>query len=104
LDFGFTEASKIDLRLSKLVSMPQALPNAPAHVLVPGDTLTYTLVLTNEGANPATNVQIKDLLPSRLQYLEHNGDGQYDNQTGLWSIVSIAAGASATLTIKATIN
>ena len=104
LDFGFTEATKIDLHLSKLVSTPQALPNAPAHVLVPGDMLTYTLILTNEGANPATTIQVKDLLPSRLQYLEHNGDGQYANQTGLWSIASLAAGASATLTIKASIN
>jgi uncharacterized repeat protein (TIGR01451 family) len=104
LDFGFTEATKIDLHLSKLVSTPQALPNAPAHVLVPGDMLTYTLILTNEGANPATTIQVKDLLPSRLQYLEHNGDGQYDKQTGLWSIASLAAGASATLTIKANIN
>jgi hypothetical protein len=60
--------------------------------------------LTNEGANPATTIQVKDLLPSRLQYLEHNGDGQYDKQTGLWSIASLAAGASATLTIKANIN
>jgi uncharacterized repeat protein (TIGR01451 family) len=104
LDFGFTGDTKIDLHLSKLVSTPQALPNAPAHVLVPGDMLTYTLILTNEGTNPATAIQVKDLLPSRLQYLEHNGDGQYDNQTGLWSIASLAAGASATLTIKANIN
>ena len=45
-----------DLGLSKTVDNPT--PNV-------GDTITYTITLTNNGPDAATNVQVTDLLPAR---------------------------------------
>ena len=72
-----------------------------------GDTVTYTITVTNNGGNEATNVSLTDLLPAGLTATANNGSvsaGTYDSGTGVWSIGSLANGASATLTIEGTVD
>jgi uncharacterized repeat protein (TIGR01451 family) len=65
-----------------------------------GDTLTYAIVVTNEGPGTATNVAVLDQLPAGLQYRSATATaGSYDPNAGLWTIPSITAGTSASLTI-----
>jgi uncharacterized repeat protein (TIGR01451 family) len=84
-----------DLRLAKTASS--------AFVGV-GQNITFTLTLTNDGPDGATGVQVTDLLPSGLTFVSSTPSlGAYDNATGLWTVGSIANGASATLQIVATL-
>ncbi|MEQ8676771.1 MAG: PKD domain-containing protein [Aggregatilineales bacterium] len=70
-----------------------------------GNTIIYTLTATNNGPNNATSVQVNDLLPAGVTYVSNTpSQGTYTLGTGVWTIGSLANGASATLTISATVN
>ena len=84
-----------DLSLTKTVAgIHTATPNA-------NDVLVFTLTVTNAGPDQATNVQVKDVLPSQLTYVTSSPSGVYVNSTGIWTVGSIDVGKSATLTISA---
>ena len=95
LDFGFAEAPKIDLQLTKAVN-----PN----VVTPGAVLTYTLTLSNDGVDTATNIEVKDVLPARLSYQSDSGAGSYNATTGIWTVGTVAAGTTKTLVISAKVD
>ncbi|GAA4306069.1 hypothetical protein GCM10023183_20890 [Nibribacter koreensis] len=65
--------------------------------------VTYTVGVTNNGPSTATNVVVTDKLPSSLTFVSAVG-GTYDAGTGVWTVGTLASGASATLQITATIN
>jgi|GEM_PF-1236807 len=70
----------------------------------PGDIETFIITVTNTGPSNATNIVATDQLPSGYTYSSHNATvGNYAPGTGLWTIPTLANGASATLTINATI-
>lgn len=72
-----------------------------------GDIVTFQIVVTNNGADEATNVSLTDSLPAGLTATANNGDvtaGSYDPTTGVWTIGTLANGASATLTIEGTVD
>ncbi len=67
-----------------------------------GDNVTYTLVVTNNGSDTATNVTVNDPLPGGLVPGASNATiGSYVDPT--WFIGTLAPGASAELNITATI-
>ena len=83
-----------DLALTKVVS------NASVNV---GDQVTFTLTLTNNGPNPATNVEVTDLLPAGLTLVSATpSQGTYDPATGRWIVGSVTT-ATATLQLVVTI-
>ncbi len=85
-----------DLALTKTVSDPT--PNV-------GETITYTVTLTDNGPNTATGVQVMDLLPSGVSLvLATPGQGTYSSSTGLWNVGSVNTSASPTLVLTATVN
>ncbi|MBN8590077.1 MAG: DUF11 domain-containing protein [Rhodothermia bacterium] len=70
-----------------------------------GQTLTYTITLTNEGTASATGVVIRDVLPAAVAYVSSSASqGSYNNATGLWTVGTVAVGASLTLTLTVTVN
>lgn len=72
-----------------------------------GDNIIYTVTATNNGPAAANNVSITDLLPPQLTFVQASvnpGPGTYNPATGIYTIGGLNAGASATLTITATIN
>ncbi|NNF93437.1 MAG: DUF11 domain-containing protein [Altererythrobacter sp.] len=72
-----------------------------------GDTVTFQITVTNNGVNDASNVTLTDSLPAGLSAVGNNGNvtaGTYVAGTGVWTIPSLADGASATLTIEGTVN
>ncbi|WP_119070717.1 SBBP repeat-containing protein [Aggregatilinea lenta] len=69
-----------------------------------GDTVTYTLVVTNNGPADATNVSVTDMLPAGVTHVSNTpSTGTYTPGTGLWQIGSLTSGSSATLTIQTTV-
>lgn len=86
-----------DLSLAKTVS------NAtPAN----GATITYTLTATNAAASPltATGVTVLDVLPLGVNFVSASGSGSYNAGTGVWTIGTLAPGASAAITITVTVT
>jgi len=76
--------------------------NDPAPIL--GDTVTYTIVVTNAGPDPALNVIATERFPlDGLTGIAAGTptQGSYDASTGLWLVGDLAAGASATITFTA---
>ena len=85
-----------DLHLTKAVSN-----NTPDV----GETITFTIVLSNNGPDSATNVEVTDLLPTGLGYVSHTAtQGTYDSGSGIWAVGHLANGASAQLDISATVD
>uniref|UniRef100_UPI000FFF15E8 T9SS type B sorting domain-containing protein n=1 Tax=Aquimarina sediminis TaxID=2070536 RepID=UPI000FFF15E8 len=85
-----------DLVVSKTVN--NTTPNE-------GDTVIYTITLTNSGPATATNVSITDLLPTGVTYVSDTpSQGSYVSGTGVWSVGSINNSSNATLSISATVD
>lgn len=70
-----------------------------------GDTITYSITVTNNGPDPSRAAQVDDLLPTGLTYISSFAfDGSYDAPSGVWSIGKLAPGQSSTLFITAAVT
>ena len=79
-----------DLALTKFASSPSAQP---------GDQVTFTLTLTNDGPSPAQNVTITDPIPSGLQFVSVSPGCTFAAGTVTCTLATLASGATATLTV-----
>jgi large repetitive protein len=70
-----------------------------------GDADSFTITLTNNGSATATHVAVTDQLPAGLTYTDSTASqGSYDDTSGVWTVGTLASGASATLTIDVTVD
>ena len=65
------------------------------------DTVTYTITVTNNGPNTATDVVVTDTVPSGMNV--SSADDTYVGN-GVWEIASIDSGSEVSLTLYATVN
>ncbi len=85
----------IDLSLSKTIDKSPPLVS---------DNVRFTITVTNDGPSDATSVEVTDLLPSGYTYVSDNSGGSYDELTGIWTVGTVANGASQSLSILANVN
>lgn len=93
-----TDPPTPDLSIDKIVDRPTPIE---------GDTVVFTVSVTNPGNFEATGIQVTDVLPAGLTYLNSvASQGSYENGTGIWNIGTLSEGASTTvtLTISAIVN
>ncbi len=65
----------------------------------------YTLIVTNNGPNPATAVNVVDALPAAVTYFSDVAtQGSFVDSTGLWSVGNLDTGASESLSITVRSN
>ena len=76
---------------------------APAGGFIPGTSVTYTLMVTNEGPSPATGVIAQDKLPSGVTFEYADGDGTYDAASGKWDLSGEVIEKGATRTLRITV-
>ncbi|MEO8745544.1 MAG: hypothetical protein ABI334_04020 [Candidatus Dormiibacterota bacterium] len=70
-----------------------------------GTNVTFTVTAHNLGADPATSVQVTDLLPAGLTFVTATASqGAYTSGTGVWNVGALALGAIATLQITVTVT
>ena len=70
-----------------------------------GDTVTFTVTLTNNGPLDDTGIIVTDIVPAGLTYSSSVADqGTYSATTGIWTVGSVANTGTATLTLKVTVN
>jgi uncharacterized repeat protein (TIGR01451 family) len=81
-----------DLSLAKTVS--NATPAT-------GASISYTLSVTNAATSTstATGVTVLDALPVGVTYSSASGTGTYNSTTGVWSVGSVAPGATSSITL-----
>ena len=69
-----------------------------------GETVIWTITVTNNGPDTAVNTRVTDKLPAGLVYLTHSGEGNYDPVSGLWIVGDLANGESKQLAISTIAN
>jgi uncharacterized repeat protein (TIGR01451 family) len=70
-----------------------------------GETFQYTLDVANYGTDTATNVVVQDSLPTGLTFVSATASqGGYDAGTGVWTVGTVAQGATPTLVITAKVT
>jgi uncharacterized repeat protein (TIGR01451 family) len=85
-----------DVAVTKTVSNP-----APAV----GTNVTYTVTVSDLGPSDASGVALTDVLPTGLAFVSAApSQGTYTAATGVWAVGSVANGASATLSVVATVT
>jgi uncharacterized repeat protein (TIGR01451 family) len=94
-DAFVTVSSSADLSLTKDVDDPT--PNV-------GSNVTFTIVVSNGGPSDAIGVNVTDVLPYGLTFVSANPAASYNSSTGVWTVGNLTNGASATLTIVATVS
>lgn len=104
-DIGFARA---DLYVTGTtysdVSLTKTVSNATRPL---GSTVSYTVTVTNATGVPAsaTGVVVTDLLPAGVAYTTHSASaGTYNPGSGVWTVGTLTAGQSRTLTISATVT
>ena len=93
--FGITFS---DLRITKAVNNSSPIV---------GSNVVFTITAINNGSVNDTGVSVQDLLPAGYAYVSHtasNGNGTYNQSTGLWTIGNLNSSATQTLSITATLN
>lgn len=70
-----------------------------------GDTINYTVEVTNNGPADAEGVVIVDMLPAGVTYVgDTPSKGTYTEATGIWAIGDLANGETVTLMIECTVD
>jgi uncharacterized repeat protein (TIGR01451 family) len=93
-----TVGALADLELAKSVS--NSTPNV-------GEQVTFTVTLTNRGPSTATNVDVRDILPTGLTLVSATPSAGTTFATGLWELPTLPATSgsnTATLTLIATVG
>ena len=67
-----------------------------------GETITWTITVTNNGPDTAVNTKVTDKLPAGLIFKGANGD--YNEDTGVWTVGNLANGESKSLVITTVVN
>ncbi len=109
--WGFTGATGGSFNLQK-VCLQSVPPQADLALTMSissssptyGTTFTYTLSANSAASSnaTATGVTVSDVLPVGVTFVSAAGTGTYTSGTGVWSVGSLASGASASLTITVT--
>src|SRR5262245_34985914 len=90
---NLTNLTSVDLSISKTVDDP--MPSV-------GDTVTFTVTVTNTGSSPATNVAVSDMLPAGLLLVSATpSQGSYASGSGIWTVGTLNPASFQTLVVKA---
>jgi uncharacterized repeat protein (TIGR01451 family) len=101
---GGTQAQVLPFEGERYADLAVASSVSPATIPAKSNaSVTLTLKVSNAGPNTARQVRVSDALPSGLAYLSDDSGGAYDPSNGLWTVGRLAAGASATIHIKAAV-
>lgn len=98
----YSSATTVPIYQSSDLSLTKTVNNATPLV---GTLVTFEVIVTNNGPQDNTGVQIKDLLPSGYALNEYTiSTGTYNSTTGIWTVGNLINGKSETLQIIATVN
>ncbi|OXA98731.1 hypothetical protein B0A75_13785 [Flavobacterium oncorhynchi] len=98
----YSTATTVPIYQSSDLSLTKTVNNATPLV---GTLVTFEVIVTNNGPQDNTGVQVKDLLPSGYILNGYTiSTGTYNSTTGIWNVGNLINGKSETLQIIATVN
>ena len=100
-DWGFGISA--DTAIKKAITTPDEAAQK-SFEFTPGQHVTYTLTLTNNGPGVATGVTVSDELPEGVSFVEAQGDGSYDPATGVWDLSGLTLAKAAVKKIAITVE
>jgi len=102
-DWGFGISA--DTAIKKAITDPDEAAQKTFE-FTPGQRVTYTLTLTNNGPGVATGVKAVDKLPAGVVFESAAGDGTYDSATGVWDLsgLTLAKGEVKKIAITVTVT
>ena len=72
--------------------------------VAPGDTLTYTITITNDGNSTAPNVLLTDTIPANTTFQSASDSGAFALGVVTWPTFDLAALASTTRTVTVVVD
>jgi uncharacterized repeat protein (TIGR01451 family) len=72
--------------------------------VAPGDVITYTLTIGNQGTGMATGIAVSDVLPQGTTFVDTTGNGILFGNTVYWSPGSLAPNQTGTLALRVRVN
>ncbi|MCP3965120.1 MAG: DUF11 domain-containing protein, partial [Lentisphaerae bacterium] len=76
-----------------------------------GQTIQYTVTVTNNGPAQATTVALTDLLPAGVTLIDDGGltspipsQGAYNTGSGVWTVGTVNDSSNVTLVLRATVD
>ena len=100
-DWGFGISA--DTAILKAITDPDEAAQE-SFEFTPGQRVTYTLTLTNNGPGVATGVKASDKLPAGVVFVSAQGDGSYDPATGVWDLSGLTLAKGEVKTIAITVE
>ena len=100
-DWGFGVSA--DTAIKKAITDPDEAAQE-SFEFTPGQRVTYTLTLTNNGPGVATGVTALDKLPAGVAFVKAQGDGSYDPATGVWDLSDAPLAKGDVKTIAITVE
>ena len=100
-DWGFGVSA--DTAIKKAITDPDEEAQE-SFEFTPGQRVTYTLTLTNNGPGVATGVTALDKLPAGVVFVSAQGDGSYDSATGVWDLSDAPLAKGDVKTIAITVD
>ena len=100
-DWGFGVSA--DTAILKAITDPDEEAQE-SFEFTPGQRVTYTLTLTNNGPGAATGVTASDQLPAGVAFVSAQGDGSYDSATGVWDLSDATLAKGDVKTIAITVD
>ena len=100
-DWGFGVSA--DTAIKKVITDPDEAAQE-SFEFTPGQRVTYTLTLTNNGPGVATGVTALDKLPAGVAFVSAQGDGSYDSATGVWDLSDAPLAKGDVKTIAITVD
>ena len=100
-DWGFGVSA--DTAIKKAITDPDEAAQE-SFEFTPGQRVTYTLTLTNNGPGVATGVTALDKLPAGVAFVSAQGDGSYDSATGVWDLSDATLAKGDVKTIAITVD
>ena len=100
-DWGFGISA--DTAIKKAITDPDEAAQE-SFEFTPGQRVTYTLTLTNNGPGAATGVTASDQLPAGVAFVSAQGDGSYDPATGVWDLSDAPLAKGDVKTIAITVD
>lgn len=98
----YAEVSTVPVQQSSDLSLTKTVSNATPVV---GTQVTFAIIVTNNGPQDNTGVQVTDLLPSGYTYNSYTvSTGAYNPNTGVWTVGNLVNGKFETLQVTATVN
>lgn len=100
---SLSDVAIITVEITQVSADLQIVKTANPNPVSAGETLTYTLTVTNNGPDAAENAKVVDILPAGITFVSSNPNkGSWSAPN--WNIGDLANGASAQMTIVTTVD